>query len=55
MARVARRLDRDVRAVEPGGQVAAGFKGIEHRIDMRGETGVEGHWGTSGGVCERGA
>ncbi|MCY1174404.1 hypothetical protein D9M73_146060 [compost metagenome] len=53
MRGIARRLDRDIGAAEPARQIAAGFKGIEHRIDMRGETGVEGH-GKSGHVSERG-
>ena len=43
MRRIARRLDRHIPAVEPFGQRARERQIIERGIEMRGETGVEGH------------
>ena len=43
MAGIARRLDRDRLAVEPGRQRALGFKGIEHFVEKRGIGGINGH------------
>jgi hypothetical protein len=43
VAGVARRLDRDVLAVETRRQRARRGQRVERRIDMRGETGVERH------------
>jgi len=43
MTGVARRLDRHIPAVEPGGQRARERQIIERGIEMRGETGVERH------------
>ena len=42
MRRIARRLDRDVAAIEPGGQIAGGFERVEVWRRCVGEAGVEG-------------
>ena len=43
VACVARRLDRDGLAVEPGRQRALGFKGVEHFAEKRVIGGINGH------------
>jgi hypothetical protein len=40
MRSIARRLDRDGLAVEPGRQRAVGFEGVEHFSEKRGIAGI---------------
>jgi hypothetical protein len=44
--RIARRLDADRTAIEPGGQYALCDEDIERGVDMIGKTAEQGHGGS---------
>jgi hypothetical protein len=48
MRGIARRLHRHGASLQPRRQISRGGQTVEHRVDMRGETGVERHGSPSG-------